>query len=386
MDIEENFILCRLCGIVKMQTFVEIAEHEKNCRCFMAREGKKKKMKIIKATNKKCSLISDHFCSSDESQLQKRKRVQIGNEIYFLQNDISDGPTVSLSDYSISQQFKFQVLFSADLYQFQCWADIEKTDNFIIDCHFTEAIQFYSDQLQTGNISLKSGDVAIKRIMRYNPLYLPPESWRSTKLKVENLLSNFRLLSHEFLFPEEWGLPNTIPLVTIEVRDILDIVACILADPKLQNSGEFKLNTYKATGKRGEKGACDHIMSSPWAIKSKVEIDRTDPEGILIPIILYEDGITVDSAGVRNVDSIVLTLGNYSKNARNRDISKFHLGFVPKIRKSSEIKNLLQAKFGKSKGLNTFKLFRQQIYRDIYRLVLSTVNQVSSQGQNSFLT
>jgi hypothetical protein len=44
-----------------MHTLVEIAEHEKNCRCFIAREGEKKKMKIIKATNKKCSLISDHF-------------------------------------------------------------------------------------------------------------------------------------------------------------------------------------------------------------------------------------------------------------------------------------------------------------------------------------
>jgi hypothetical protein len=42
MDIEENFILCMFCGIVKMQTFVEIAEHEKYCRCLIAREGKKK--------------------------------------------------------------------------------------------------------------------------------------------------------------------------------------------------------------------------------------------------------------------------------------------------------------------------------------------------------
>ena len=73
-------------------------------------------MKVIKATYKKYALISDHFGSSDQLQLQKRKKAQIGNEIYFLQNDISDGPTVSFSDYSISQQFKSQILFSADPY------------------------------------------------------------------------------------------------------------------------------------------------------------------------------------------------------------------------------------------------------------------------------
>ena len=51
---EENFILCTVCGIVKMQTFVEIAEHEKHCRCVRAREGKtKKKIKVIRANNKK---------------------------------------------------------------------------------------------------------------------------------------------------------------------------------------------------------------------------------------------------------------------------------------------------------------------------------------------
>ena len=94
-------------------------------------------------------------------------------------------------------------------------------------------------------------------------------------------------------------------------------------------------------------------MSSPWAIKSKEEINRTDPEGILSQIILYEDGMTVDSAGVRNVDSIVLTLGYYSKNEGK-------IYFVSNILKSSEIKNLLQAKFGKSRRLNTFKLFREQ--------------------------
>jgi hypothetical protein len=123
-------------------------------------------------------------------------------------------------------------------------------------------------------------------------------------------------------------------------------------------------------------------MSSPWALKTQRKINSIDPAGILIPIILYEDGITVDSAGVRNVDSIVLTLGNYSRDAFTRDLSKFHVGFVPKISKSSTINSLLKQKFGKSKGLEMFRLFQQQIRRDMYRLILSTVKQVASQGYN----
>ena len=50
MDIEENFILYRLCGIVKTQTFVVIAEHEKNIDVLLLEKGEKK-MTIIKTTN-----------------------------------------------------------------------------------------------------------------------------------------------------------------------------------------------------------------------------------------------------------------------------------------------------------------------------------------------
>ena len=384
MDTPEVYsFLCNYCLDFKSQFATDIAIHERSClnnnRCKQARKRKaQNKINLVKAKNKRCTLISDHMDSSKASE----KRVQIGNEIYFLKNDVSTGPTASLSNYYEAQIFKFEMSFSHD-HMFKQWNDFSDTSAVRIDHENFQDLKFYSDQLQTGSASINSGNAAIQRILSYNPSSELPCSWRSTKKRVENFLENLKMLTHEVSFPSEWNIPKEIPRVVFAVRDILDIVACILADPKLQHSGEFYLQTYKLSGKKNvEKGGCDHLMSSPWALKTQRKINSIDPEGILIPIILYEDGITVDSAGVRNVDSIVLTLGNYSRDAFTRDLSKFHVGFVPKISKSSTINSLLKQKFGKSKGLEMFRLFQQQIRRDMYRLILSTVKQVASQGYN----
>ena len=250
-----------------------------------------------------------------------------------------------------------------------------------IDFDTSVDLKFYCDQLETGNISLASGNKEIKRILSYNPSSKLPTNWRSAKAKVESYVENFKLLTHLVPFPAEWDISNNIPLVRIQVRDVLDIVSCILADPKLQSSNEFYLDTKNRAGyTKKEKGKCDHIMSSSWALSSKDMIDKIDPKGIFIPIILYEDGITVDSAGVRNIDRIVLTLGNFSKKLRNCDASKYHVGFVPKIQKSSIILDHLRSKFGKTRGHDAFKFFKLKIHRDMYRLILSTLKQISSTG------
>ena len=68
-------------------------------------------MSVVKATNKSCYLISDHFGSSEELE----NRVEIGNEVYPLRNDVSIGPiapSVSHLGYFSSKRFKFEMSFS----------------------------------------------------------------------------------------------------------------------------------------------------------------------------------------------------------------------------------------------------------------------------------
>ena len=147
-----------------------IRKHEKRCRytstCSSAREGKnQKKITVVKATNKNCSLISDHFGSLE----QPENRVQIGNEVYPLKNNVSIGPVApsSHSDYSRSQRFKFEMSFSND-HLLKPWADFAETSCVSVDEQMATDLKFYSQQLHTGKVSLEAGKTAIERIKSYN--------------------------------------------------------------------------------------------------------------------------------------------------------------------------------------------------------------------------
>ena len=61
------------------------------------------------------------------------------------------------------------------------------------------------------------------------------------------------------------------------------------------------------------------------------EIRQKDPNGILLPIIFYWDGVALGQHMDTLVCSVLGTLGWYSKTLFQKDISKFVIGFIEKI-------------------------------------------------------
>jgi len=50
-------------------------------------------------------------------------------------------------------------------------------------------------------------------------------------------------------------------------------------------------------------------MSSEWARKTLEDIKRIDPNGLLLPIILYADEVSIGMNGKANVSPVMMTLG-----------------------------------------------------------------------------
>lgn len=385
----EAIFSCVICKTESRSSFSEIRHHEYSCRLAQNNKSRQKRNATAVVCNKpskKLTLISSYI----ESVHYNERNVQIGEEIFPLLNDASSASfeTSLVPNYVDSQMFMFEVSFSKEHFYCNTWHEFTNLPINSINIDLYADLKFYSDQLATGNVSERAGKAAIARILRHEPSIPPPNNWITTKRRVENLLQNFKKLIYTVPFPSEWNIPDDIPRVTIEVRDILDIIATVMADPKLQSSGEFHLRGFKieedVTGKKSRRKiiGCDHIMSSFWALKAQEKIDKVNPdkESFLIPIILYEDGVTVDSAMTKSVDNIVLTLGNYSKKLRMVDYSKHHVGFVPKIQKSAKILNSLQLMYGKTRGSEIWKLFKFKLRREIYRLILSPLKSVPLTG------
>ena len=77
--------------------------------------------------------------------------------------------------------------------------------------------------------------------------------------------------------------------VVIRVRDPLELIADQCVNPIIHFLWKeyVHINCYSKTNNNNEKVVCD-IMSSEWAHKTLEEIQKIDPNGLLLPIITYK--------------------------------------------------------------------------------------------------
>jgi len=75
------------------------------------------------------------------------------------------------------------------------------------------------------------------------------------------------------------------------------------------------------TNSNNEKVFCD-ILSKEWARKNLDDIRKINPNGLLLPIILYADGVSIGMNGNANVTPAMMTLGWYSKELYKQNYGK----------------------------------------------------------------
>jgi len=72
-------------------------------------------------------------------------------------------------------------------------------------------------------------------------------------------------------------------------------------------------------------------MSSEWAQKTLVDIRKIHPNGLLLPISLYADGLSIGMNGKANLIPVIIALGWYSKELFNQDYGKMVIRYLDKL-------------------------------------------------------
>jgi hypothetical protein len=323
--------------------------------------------------------------------------VAIRNEIYVLRNvnlfERIDVGNQSSEKYLASVELKYELSFTRDHLLCNNYQSFLSKDVTALNENLMEDLRFYRFASSFNCKSKKAGKRLLDCINSYSPSNPPPDRWTSVKMRVEKLLERFSVLSHTIPFPQSWNIhDDRIIPVKIMCFDILEHLAFILSDPKIQSSNIFHLRAYQVPvhtnhRKRGrtQNWASDHLMSSKWALESQKRIDQLYTSNpILIAFIPYEDGVTVDNNGNRSCDTVVGTFGNFSARARHADFSKFHIGFIPKLEQENLLLNILVKRYdgNKSRANEELKIFKLKIRRDFYRLMFSTIKGIAENGNN----
>jgi hypothetical protein len=156
-------------------------------------------------------------------------------------------------------------------------------------------------------LSRECGNELLRLIHSLDPLSQVPSDWRTImsyqKTKCQHLKDT--TLRQVVPYPDDWrmdlffesGHPRPVEIELIG-RDLLELVAYKLVDPTLQYIHSESLQyEYKAQTMDDGTPCYSNLMSSRYAKYTEEDIRRHDPQGILVPIIVYADGVAL---GVRN--------------------------------------------------------------------------------------
>jgi hypothetical protein len=125
-------------------------------------------------------------------------------------------------------------------------------------------------------------------------------------------------------------------------------------------------------------------MTSHWAHLTLADIQKIDPTGLLLPILLYADGVTIGMNGKANLIPVMMTLGWYSRELFKKDFSKMIIGYIDKLSDISDqilIKHLMEVKgFSKTKCLENISYFKKQIFFKFWEAVIDSISAAATRG------
>lgn len=121
--------------------------------------------------------------------------------------------------------------------------------------------------------------------------------------------------------------------ITIYVRNIFQVISHMLIDPELMFiwRKHIHLNYFRAKDRNNNHVYSD-LMTSKWANKTENMVKAKDPQGHLMPLIIYTDGVQVGSSVHNKITPVIITLGNFSDTLLQKDISKRVIAYLPNFR------------------------------------------------------
>ena len=279
------------------------------------------------------------------------------------------------------------VIDSVDLKDF--FTRIQRTRNNIKDSQMMNVYTFVKDC----NMSRKNAQRMLRMVLdQDNHTHSSHTSWKSFERAVHHNIEIYRIHTKDIPWPEhfrmkDWNHPNTsCPAnIKIRLRNPLELIADQCISPFIQFLWQDHINmrVYESFNSSGNKVYRD-IMSSEWAKKTQEDIQEKDPNGILLPIILYSDGVALGQHMDTSLCPVMGTLGWYSKKLFQKDISKFVIGYIEKIENVSEsilINHLvIVCNMSTTKAKKNISLFKKNVFLEFWKFCIEQIQPAATNG------
>ena len=115
--------------------------------------------------------------------------------------------------------------------------------------------------------------------------------------------------------------------ITVTTFSLRTAIVSILMDRNIMNSANLLIDPERKNGCPERSGDLDDINSGWWHKETQAEICSSDNH-ILLPVILFIDGATIDKMGKLQVEPISFTLGILNRETQKRAEAWRTLGYI----------------------------------------------------------
>jgi len=138
-------------------------------------------------------------------------------------------------------------------------------------------------------------------------------------------------------WPDYWNMQpiiETFPEVKLYIMNPIEAISYLFIDPEImffhKEHVHFEAYVLSQNDSQGRYTlATGDLMTSKWCHDTQMLIRQRDPNGHILPLIFYSDGVQV-SANVNNkVTTAICTTGNFSDDLLNKNISKRVISYIP---------------------------------------------------------
>jgi len=258
-------------------------------------------------------------------------------EIHF-----QDNPNLTcISTFQILQESFCDKLFGigylecSNLYQIK-----EVLKRHEIDMSERQKIKAIYSFVAEKGLSRADGNDLLKLIRSFDPRHSVPLSFqgieKNTRLDAASLYDYIEITIPWIDSWQMHKLPEY-PPVKIYCRSMFQIISQMMVDPEIMMiwKEHVFLKYWRAVDKDGQHVFAD-VMTSPWSEETEKLVHRKDPEGHLMPLIFYTDGVQVSANARNKITPVMVTLGNFSDELLQKDCSKRVIAYLPNFKGNSK--------------------------------------------------
>ena len=321
---------------------------------------------------------------------------------HFMDNDFVD-EVEDIQEKEENKYIKFQKLLYEQIYGLDCLY-VNTYDEMIDLIRTTYALKFQKKMLRNISIykywvenrlsdrgQLGFLEVVHKILEDFDiPRSAIPESLNGVKYKIFQKLKIYKYGKLQIDWPEGWHIDEMafeINPIQVYLRDPIMLVAELFVNPeimfKYKNDVHFRYYSGSIDG-GGRENTYANLMSSIWCKNTENSVLQRSPMGNLLPIIFYSDGVQLGTNIHNNMTPLMCTLGNFSDDLIDQDISKCVIGYLPNLRdyKASIHQHIKRFYRSENAVLEQFRYFDLLVEREVWKEIIKCVNKYWNEGVN----